>query len=267
MPDTAPLPPAGRIQVRQEAGIGWLTIDNLPRRNALSPEMWQALGEALAQFEADDTVRCIVLTGAGDRAFASGSDISRFEESRTTPEQVSEHRARNQRVHDMLRHMDKPSIAMIRGHCIGGGLAIALSCDLRICADDANFAVPAAKLGVGYELDGVRKLTHIVGPAFAKEIFFTGRRFDATEAQGMGLVNRVVPAEMLEARVRDIANGIVANAPLTIRASKHIIAESLKGQPDEARCDSLYQDCFRSEDYLEGRAAFLEKRPPQFRGR
>ncbi|MBO1074566.1 enoyl-CoA hydratase [Roseomonas marmotae] len=266
MPDTT-LPPPGRILARQEAGIGWLTIDNLPRRNAISPEMWQALGDALVAFEADEAVRCIVLTGAGDRAFASGSDISRFEEGRTTLEQVAEHRARNQRVHDRLRQMDKPVIAMIRGHCIGGGLAIALSCDIRICSEDADFAVPAAKLGVGYELDGVRKLTQIVGPAFAKEIFFTGRRFSAAEACGMGLVNRVLPAEALESFVTETARGIAANAPLTIRASKHIIMESMKGQPDEARCDRLYQDCFESEDYKEGRRAFMEKRPPQFRGR
>jgi enoyl-CoA hydratase/carnithine racemase len=267
MPDTTVSASAGQIRVRREAGIGWLTIDNLARRNALSPEMWQTLGDGLASFEADPTVRCIVLTGAGDRAFASGSDISRFEESRTTPEQVAEHRGRNQRVHDLLRQMDKPSIAMIRGHCIGGGLAIALSCDLRICTEDADFAVPAAKLGVGYELDGVRKLTHIVGPAFAKEIFFTGRRFSAAEACAMGLVNRVVAADALEAEVIRMASGIAANAPLTIRASKHIIAESLKGQPDEARCDRLYQDCFNSDDYREGRSAFLEKRPPAFQGR
>lgn len=267
MPDTPAPPPPGRIQVRREAGIGWLTIDNLPRRNALSPEMWQALGEALAEFRDDAAVRCIVLTGAGDRSFAAGSDISRFEESRTTPEQVTEHRARNQRVHDLLRGLDKPSIAMIRGHCIGGGLAIALSCDLRFCTEDASFAVPAAKLGVGYELDGVRKLTHIVGPAFAKEIFFTGRRFSAAEAYGMGLVNRVLPADLLEAQVTETARAIAANAPLTIRSSKHIIGEALKGQPDEALCDRLYRDCFESEDYKEGRQAFLEKRPPQFQGR
>jgi enoyl-CoA hydratase/carnithine racemase len=266
MPDTTVSPPAGQILVRREDRVGWLTIDNLPRRNALSPEMWQALGDALAEFDADGDIRCIVLTGAGDRAFASGSDISRFEETRTTPEQVAEHRARNQRVHDLLRQMDKPSIAMIRGHCIGGGLAIALSCDLRICTEDADFAVPAAKLGVGYELDGVRKLTHIVGPAFAKEIFFTGRRFKAAEAYAMGLVNRVVAAGALETQVAEAAQGIAGNAPLTIRASKHIIAESLKGQPDEARCDRLYRDCFESKDYEEGRRAFMEKRPPQFRG-
>jgi enoyl-CoA hydratase/carnithine racemase len=267
MPDTPVPAPDGRIQHRREGGIGWLIIDNLPRRNALSPEMWQALGDLLAEFEADAAVRCIVLTGAGDRAFASGSDISRFEESRTTPEQVAEHRARNQRVHDLLRQMDKPSIAMIRGHCIGGGLAIALSCDLRICAEDADFAVPAAKLGVGYELDGVRKLTNIVGPAFAKEIFFTGRRFSAAEAHAMGLVNRVVSSAALKAEVTESARNIAANAPLTIRASKHIIAEALKGQPDEVRCDRLYRDCFDSEDYREGRRAFMEKRPPQFQGR
>jgi enoyl-CoA hydratase len=254
---------------RKEGHVGHLIFNNPQRRNAVSLEMWEATARILDDFGNDDDVRVVVLSGAGDKAFVSGADISRFENERANEEAIARYNQAVERANAAIYDYPKPTIAMIRGFCIGGGVGLALSCDLRICSDDSRFAVPAAKLGLGYPYHGLKKLVDVVGPAFAKEIFYTARQFDAEEARAMGLVNRVVKADELEAYVKKYADTIGENAPMTIATTKFIIGEVVKdeSQRDLTKCAALVKECFESADYTEGRRAFMEKRPPQFTGR
>ena len=251
-----------------DGSIGWITFNNPSRRNAVSMDMWQAIPEIMDAFERDPAVRVIVLTGAGDKSFVSGADISEFEKNRSSAEGVARYEEIGNRAQSRLVNAQKPTIAMIRGFCMGGGVGVALSCDLRIAAESAQFGIPAAKLGIGYRLDGLTKLVALVGPAFAKEIFYTARQFDAEEARIMGLVNRVVPAAELESSVKSITDMITANAPLTIKAVKFTVGEILKDESKKnlARSAELVEQCFSSRDYTEGRTAFMEKRKPAFTG-
>lgn len=253
---------------RKGFGIGWMTFNNPARHNAVSMEMWEAAEAILADFTADPAVRVIVIHGAGGKAFVSGADISKFESERASEVAVAAYQAQTARVYDALADCPKPTIAMIQGHCIGGGTALAVCCDMRICNDGASFGVPAAKLGLGYPLKGIRRLVDLVGPSFAKEIFFTARKFTAEDARVMGLVNRVVPTDALESYVTDTATTIAGNAPLTVGSVKFIVGQALKdrGAEDGATCDAMVAACFASADYIEGRRAFMEKRPPQFQG-
>jgi enoyl-CoA hydratase/carnithine racemase len=254
---------------RKDGAIGWMIFNNPERRNAVSTEMWQAIPGVLKAFEADPGIRVVVYTGAGDKAFVSGADISQFEDVRANREANEVYSARSATANRSMTRIAKPSIAMIKGYCIGGGLAVALTCDLRICSDDSRFAIPAARLGLGYGYDGLKTLTDVVGPAFAKEILFTARQFSADEALRIGLVNKVVPAGELEQTVRDYAATIGRNAPLTVRAAKMAVREALK-DPDRRQLDEVSKAvdaCFESADYAEGRKAFMEKRDPVFQGR
>jgi len=259
----------GRLRIEKEGAIGWLVLDNPARLNAISSDMWRSFPEGMRQFDADPDVRVVILRGEGEKAFAAGADISEFDKARETAGKVSAYdRLLDEALH-ALQGSDKPVISMIRGYCMGGGVEISLACDLRYCADDAQFAIPAARLGLGYGLDGTKRLIDTVGHANAREIFFTGRRYSASEALAIGLVNRVLPVAELEAFVRAIAGGIADNAPLTIAASKTLIEEFVKptGAPDFSRSLAAIERCAVSEDYLEGRKAFMEKRKPRFRGR
>jgi enoyl-CoA hydratase/carnithine racemase len=258
-----------KMLARKANGIGWMTFNNPERHNAVSMEMWQAAERILTDFAADDAVRVVVVHGAGGKAFVSGADISKFESERSSEAAVEAYQQQTKKVYDLLAEFPKPTIAMIQGHCIGGGTALAVCCDMRICGETATFGVPAAKLGLGYPLEGIRRLVDLVGPSFAKEIFFTAKRWTAEEARIMGLTNRVVPNDQLEAYVVDYAKTIAGNAPLTVGSVKVIVGEALKdrGAANEALCDKLVKACFASEDYIEGRRAFMEKRPPQFKGR
>lgn len=260
---------SGRVTSRKDAAVGWITFDQPQRHNAMSLAMWQGLQETVAAFGADPEVRVIVLQGAGDKAFVSGADISEFEEKRSTGATIRDYDACAHAASAALRDVGKPTIAAIHGYCMGAGVAIALCCDLRIASEAARFAVPAAKLGLGYEFDGVRRLVEVVGPAFAKEIFYTARQFSAPEAQAMGLVNRVVPGDGLEAYVREYAATIAGNAPLTVGSIKTLVGQVLKdaSQRDEALCREVVERCFASADYVEGRRAFMEKRKARFEGR
>ncbi|HIF71888.1 MAG TPA: enoyl-CoA hydratase [Dehalococcoidia bacterium] len=252
-----------------EDGVGWITFNQPKKRNAVSLAMWEAIPEIIEDFISTGDVRVVVLKGAGDKAFVSGADISEFEEVRNTPEQIAVYEKATGASHAAFQLLEIPMIAMIRGFCIGGGMAIALSADLRITADDGQFGVPAAKLGLGYGYGGIKELMNIVGPSFAKEIFFTGGRFSAADAETMGLVNRVVPVAELEASVTTLAQTIADNAPMTVRAAKAAINEGTKN-PDDRDLESvaaMVKACFDSEDYKEGRRAFMEKRKPQFQGR
>jgi enoyl-CoA hydratase len=253
---------------RKEGGVGIVTFNNPERHNAVSLEMWEATKRMLDDFAADKDIRVVVLTGAGGKAFVSGADVSKFDSERASLEAARAYNAKSEGAYSSIYNFPKPTIAMIRGYCIGGGLGLATCCDLRICTDNSRFAVPAAKLGLGYGYVGLKRLVDIVGPAFAKEIFYTARQFDAQEAVTMGLVNRVVPPAELENSVKSITDMICANAPLTIKAVKATVGEILK---DESKrnltlATELVEQCFTSSDYNEGRTAFMEKRKPVFTG-
>jgi enoyl-CoA hydratase len=258
-----------RLTGRKDGAIGWMTFNNPLRRNAVSVDMWQAIPEVLADFEADPDIRVIVFTGAGDKAFVSGADISQFAEQRADRDANEVYSAQSAAANRAMVRLTKPSIAMIRGYCIGGGMAVALTCDMRICSEDSRFAIPAARLGLGYGFDGVKALSDVVGPSFAKEILFTARQFDADEALRIGLVNKVTAAGDLEAAVRDYAAMIGQNAPLTVKAAKMAVREAMK-DPDRRQLDEVTKAvdaCFQSDDYAEGRKAFMEKRRPVFQGK
>ncbi|MDH3682256.1 MAG: enoyl-CoA hydratase [Acidimicrobiia bacterium] len=250
-------------------GIGWMTFNNPERRNAMKLEMNEAIVDILGAFQADDSVRVVVMQGAGDKAFVSGADISEFETHRSTPAGREHFDAVAAAAGRAFAELDKPLIAKIRGFCMGGGLATALSADIRITAADGQFAIPAARLGLGYGFAGIKKLVSLVGPAMVNEIMMSARRFSADEAAAMGLVNRVVPGGELDAAVAELAAQIAANAPLTVKAAKAAVQEAVKDpdRRDLARVEELVENCFRSEDYVEGRQAFMEKRTAQFKGR
>lgn len=258
-----------KMIAQKDGAIGWITFNNPARHNAVSLSMWEALHEIVSDYAADDAIRVIVLRGAGEKAFVSGADISEFEEKRSSEETTRLYNETSQRATVTLRDVDKPTIAMVRGYCVGGGVSVALSCDMRIASEGSTFAVPAAKLGLGYEFEGVRRLVDIVGPSFAREIFYTARQFTVQEAAVMGLVNRVLPAESLESYVREYAATIAANAPLTVASIKTLVAQALKDESERDRqlCREVVARCFASADYVEGRQAFMEKRKPQFHGR
>src|ERR1700757_5033115 len=236
---------------RKEGGVGVVTFNNPERLNAVSLDMWEATKRILDDFVADNDIRVVVLTGAGGKAFVSGADISRFESERANLEGARAYGAKSEAAYASIYEFPKPTIAMIRGYCIGGGLGLATCCDLRICSDNSRFAVPAAKLGLGYGYTGLKRLVDIVGPSFAKEIFYTARQFDAQEAAAMGLVNRVVPSADLETYVKSITDMISANAPLTIKAVKFTVGEILKedSKRDLKRSAELVEACFASSDY------------------
>ncbi len=258
-----------KLLARKEAGVGIVTFNNPDRHNAVSLDMWQACARVLQQFATDDEVRVVVLTGAGGKAYVSGADISKFASERASIEATRAYDVTTAAAFNSIYEFPKPTIAMIRGYCIGGGVGLASCCDLRICSANSKFAVPAAKLGLGYGYAGLKRLVDIVGASFAKEIFYTARQFDAQEAYAMGLVNRVVPGAELEGYVKSITDMICANAPLTIKAVKFTVGEILKdeSQRDVAGVEKMVEACFASRDYTEGRTAFMEKRKPVFTGR
>jgi enoyl-CoA hydratase/carnithine racemase len=259
--------PTDRMIAHIDGAIGWMIFNNPARRNAVSLQMWAAIPLILDRFEADPAVRVIVLRGEGDKAFVAGADISQFEEQRASRDAVAHYESVAAEAARRLESTDKPTIAMIRGWCIGGGVGLAADCDLRIAAEDARFGIPAARLGLGYGPAGVKRLMDLVGPANTREIFYTARHFTAAELHAMGFVSPVTPADELEPTVRATAALIADNAPLTLKALKRTVAELLRPAPDLAACEQLVQDCFASADYIEGRRAFMEKRKPVFHGR
>lgn len=259
---------SGQVRAEREGPIGWLVFDHAERRNAIHRAMWEAIPERLAELDADESVRVIVMRGAGDVAFVAGADISEFEQSRIGPG-ARDYDKLTERAFEALAHVKKPLIAMIHGFCIGGGSGIALHADMRYAADDAVFAIPPARLGLGYSASNVETLVGVVGQAYAREILFTARRYDASAAARMGLVHEVLQKAQLEPFVRKLALQVADNAPLTLRAAKHCLGE-LRRPPmarDDEATAALIQACFDSEDYAEGVAAFLAKRRPTFRGR
>ncbi len=258
-----------QIVLQQDDRVGTILINNPERRNAISLKMWRDLRAAAQALAAADRLRVAVIRGAGGKAFASGADISEFDTQRDGVGAVMAYDHAVAAACESIGLLEIPTIALIEGYCVGGGLALALCCDLRLASDDAQFAIPAARLGLAYRYDMVARLVSVVGPAQAKEILFTGRLFDANQALRMGLVNQVSPAPVMGAMLDESLETIAANAPLTLAAAKHAVAETMKdpGQRDMARMAELEAACIASDDYLEGRRAFEEKRPPKFVGR
>ncbi len=258
-----------KMLARKDGRVGTMIFSNPERHNAVSLEMWQAAAKILHDFAADEEVRVVVLTGAGGKSFVSGADISKFEDERASREAVERYNAVTEQVYSGVATFPKPTIAMIQGYCIGGGLNLAICCDLRFCSESSRFGLPAAKLGLGYGYPGLKRFIDTIGPAHTKDIFFSARQFGAAEALAMGIVNRLLPDPELASSVREYAEGVAANAPLTVDAVKQISLEVLKpeSERDLKRAADLAARCFASQDYVEGRRAFLEKRKPVFTGK
>ena len=258
-----------KMLARKDGRVGTMIFNNPERHNAVSFDMWQAASRILDDFARDDEVRVVVLTGAGGKAFVSGADISKFEDERSTREAVERYNAATERFYSTVYAFPKPTIAAIQGYCIGGGLGLAVTCDLRFCTQGSRFALPAARLGLGYGFNGLQRFINTIGPSHTKDIFFSARQFGADEALKMGIVSRVLPDGELDAFVKEYAGTIAANAPLTVGAIKQITTEVLKpeSERDLARAADLVARCFASQDYIEGRTAFMEKRKPNFTGK
>jgi enoyl-CoA hydratase/carnithine racemase len=268
MSDIVYLSPTDRVETWLDQTTLHIRFNNVARHNALSVDMWEAVPVLLSQAEQDMRVRLVVFSGAGEKAFVSGADISQFEDMRAAKEAVTRYEQMAETALMSIYNFPKPTLACIRGYCIGGGVNVAISCDMRIAASDAVFSVPAAKLGLGYRYSAMKNLVDLIGPGAAKDLFFTARRLDAQEALQLGLISRVCETEKLPELLSEYTSALAANAPITIAAAKAITKEILKPSPelDMALCQQLIRNCFESADYAEGRKSFMEKRKPIFKG-
>lgn len=258
-----------KVWLDEDGSTLQIQFNNPDRHNALSMDMWEAVVPLLSTAESDDRIRLVVFSGAGEKAFVSGADITQFEDLRAAQEAVARYESVAEQALMGIYNFSKPTLASIKGYCIGGGVNVAMSCDIRIASSDAVFAIPAARLGLGYRYSALKNLVDLVGPAMAKDLFFTARRIDANEARNIGLITRVCESGELPALQAEYKKALAENAPITVRAGKAIIAEILRASPeiDHDKCRQLIRDCFESEDYSEGRRAFMEKRKPVFRGK
>jgi enoyl-CoA hydratase len=259
----------GKILQSVRDGVGVITFNNPEKRNAMSLDMWEGLGHALVELRDDPAVRVVIMVGAGDKAFVSGADISQFEKTRHNAQASEEYSKKSAAQRALLADYPKPTIACIRGFCLGGGMQVAMLADIRIASDNSQFGIPAAKLGIAYGYDGLKHLVSLVGPSWARLLMYTGMRIDSAEAVRIGLVDRVLPDAEFWKATMEIANTISGNAPLAIQAAKITIAQVLK-DPDKRDMNAIKDigtACMDSDDFREGRQAFMEKRKPQFRGR
>ena len=260
--------PHGHIDTEIDGSTCWITFNNPTKMNALNTGMWSALPKIIETTQNNDAVRVVILRGAGGKAFSAGADISEFDSVRTG-DAAKGYDELNHAAFGAVMACTKPTIAMIEGYCMGGGLELALCCDLRYAATGSSFAIPAAKLGVGYNPRWIRPLFSALSATQAKEVLFTGRRFSGEEAKDMGMITRLLPLDALLPETRSLAAMIAENAPLSVYTAKRSIDEFLRApeNPDMKALDELVQACFDSEDYAEGRTAFTEKRKPVFKGK
>jgi enoyl-CoA hydratase len=257
------------ILLRRDGPVGTVVISNVDKFNAMTTDMWRALPQRIAELDADPAIHVIVLAGDGDKAFVSGADISQFGVERGDAASQQVYGDAVDAAYMAPVRASKPVIAQIRGICMGGGLGLAAACDIRVCADDARFRMPAGRLGLGYKPAGVHRFAALIGVQNTCDIFFSARVFDAAEALRIGFVSRVVPAGELDSEVRTLAAAIAGNAPLTARAVKLAINSFLgaTAEGDDAAAQAAADACNASEDYREGVRAFEQKRPPVFTGR
>ncbi len=257
------------IIVEKKGAVGRITFNDPAKLNAMSYDMWAAMEPALADFARDDEIKVVVLTGAGGKAFVSGANISQFDKLRTGADAVAEYERVAEGAQNALYNFPKPTIARVQGYCVGGGLNIALCCDIRIASEDSTFFLPAGKMGLGYRFSAIRNLVTVVGPANALDIFLSARRFKAQEALEKGLIQLSAPVDSFDDVVEDYVSKVAANAPLTLQAGKKMIREfqKLPADTDLDLMKQLIDGCFASEDYKEGKKAFAEKRAPVFKGR
>ncbi len=258
-----------KVWLDQDESTLQIQFNNPERHNALSVDMWEAVPPLLAIAAKDERIRLVVFSGAGEKAFVSGADITQFEDLRAAKDAVARYEAMAEESLMSIYNFSKPTLASIRGYCIGGGVNVAMSCDIRIASADSVFSIPAARLGLGYRYSALKNLVDLVGPAVAKDLFFTARRIDAKEANAVGLITRVCEVGALDVLQAEYQHALAANAPITVGAGKAIIAQILKPSPNinHEFCHQLIRECFESEDYAEGRRAFMEKRKPVFRGK
>ena len=260
---------AGTVLCAVGGPVARVVFSNPDKRNAMSLQMWDQLAGAISQAVEDTQIRIITLAGEGKQAFVSGSDITGFAESRSTADAARAYNDTVEAALSALANCPKPTLAIIRGYCVGGGVSIAAACDIRVGDDKATFAVPAARLGVGYSAEQISRLQQVVGPANLRDIIFTGRRLGAADALRIGLLSQVIPEAEIAASAEELAGQIAANAPLTIKAAKRASLEALRpaGEREAARLAALLAACFDSDDYREGQKAFTERRKPVFMGR
>jgi len=259
---------AGKLRVRRAQGVVAIVFDNPDKLNAMTLSMWQALGDVCTALATDESVRVLTLEGSGDRAFVVGADISEFGEIRNDAENAAIYGTAVERAERAVEDMPVPTLALLRGYCIGGGLGIAMRCDLRLARDDARFAITPAKLGLGYGFDGVASLFQRLGHATSADMLFSGRKLGADEALAKGVCDLVFPAESFDADCASYTGQLALNAPLTIRAAKEALRTLARPEAEQdcSVVDEMVRACFDSDDYAEGQRAFAEKRVPDFKG-
>lgn len=259
-------PSKSPVRAEIKGPVGYLLLDRPERKNALSFEMWKSVARLIGELAADKAVRVIVLRGAGALPFCSGADISEFETVRANAEGARAYEEANVVAFDAIAACPKPTIAMIRSFCMGGGVGLAAACDLRVASASAEFAIPPGKLGLAYPPSAIRYIVAAIGPAHAKDLLYTARRVKADEAEKLGLINRLVAEDALESEVEALAKTIAENAPLSLKAGKLAINYAAGYSTDLKAVKDAADRCFDSADYREGRSSFLEKRKPQFKG-